>query len=219
MPLHLGTNPLTGDPVRLPEDALLRHVVILGSTGSGKTVLGKAILEEAVRAGIPCIAVDPQGDLASLALAPTRETSSRHPAPPEAVDDYWSHVAVAIHTPGSQRGTPLALNPLEVPPGFGSREEAVVYLDALAESLVGAMGYDSASDIGGRAKDVVYLTLNDAWTASSWPKDRASFARLLEREASPEVVKLLTKRERASLTRRAKSMTIGAKGLLYSAGP
>ncbi len=45
-----------------------RHAIVLGSTGSGKTVLCKCIVEEAVRNGVPVIAVDPQGDIASLAL-------------------------------------------------------------------------------------------------------------------------------------------------------
>lgn len=219
MSLHLGTDPETGEPVVLPEDALLRHAVILGSTGSGKTVLGKAILEEAVRAGVPVIAVDPQGDLASLALAPTQESAAAHPVPPDVLDGYWSRAAVAIHTPGSTRGTPLGLNPLKSPPSSGNAEDAVVYLDALAESLASAMGYDPASDVGGRAKDVVYLVLHEAWEAGRWPADVAALSRLLEREPGGDASKLLTKRERASLARRLKSMTVGAKGLLYTAGP
>ena len=219
MPLHLGTNPLTGDPVRLPEDALLRHVVILGATGSGKTVLGKAILEEAARAGVPCIAVDAQGDLASLALAPTQESASRHPAPPEAVDGYWSRASVAIFTPGSGRGTPLGLNPLRAPPPFATDEDAVVYLDALAESLAAGLGYDTRADLGGRAKDVVYLVLHDAWARGRWPGDVPALAALLEKGGPAQAETILTKRERAALVRRAKSMTVGAKGLLYTAGP
>lgn len=217
--MHLGTDPETGEPVVLPGEALQRHVVILGSTGSGKTVLGKAILEEAIRAGTPCIAVDPQGDLASMALAPTHKSVAAHPAPPEAVDGYWSRAAVAIYTPGSNRGTPLGLNPVKTPPGSGSAEDAVVYLDALAESLAAAMGYDPASDVGGRAKDVVYLALHEAWAKGAWPADVAALGRLLDREPAGDAAKLLTKRERAALARRAKSMTVGAKGLLYTAGP
>ena len=39
-----------------------------GSTGSGKTVLSKVVIEEAAVEGIPVIAFDPQGDIASLML-------------------------------------------------------------------------------------------------------------------------------------------------------
>ena len=44
MPLQIGIDAETEEPVLLAEDALLRHVVILGATGAGKTVLGKAFL-------------------------------------------------------------------------------------------------------------------------------------------------------------------------------
>ncbi len=116
MPLQLGIDPETEAEVVLPEEALLRHVVILGATGAGKTVLGKAFLEEAVRAGLPVIAVDPQGDLASLALRPRPDCEDGHPVPADVFDGYWSRAAVSILTSGSTRGIPAGLNPLKRPP-------------------------------------------------------------------------------------------------------
>ncbi len=50
-----------------PND-LLTHAVCVGMTGSGKTGLGIALLEEAAIDGIPAIIIDPKGDLANLAL-------------------------------------------------------------------------------------------------------------------------------------------------------
>jgi hypothetical protein len=47
---------------------LTTHAVITGMTGSGKTGLGIAILEEAALQGIPAIIVDPKGDLTNLLL-------------------------------------------------------------------------------------------------------------------------------------------------------
>src|SRR6058998_3879546 len=116
MPLQIGIDAQTEEAVVLADDALLRHVVILGATGAGKTVLGKAFLEEAVRAGVPVIAVDPQGDLASLALRPTSESAEAHPVPAEIADVYWSGAALAIPPPGSTRGTAVGLNPHMRPP-------------------------------------------------------------------------------------------------------
>lgn len=53
---------------RLPLGDLLTHIFICGVTGSGKTVLGKAIIEEAALNGIPSILIDLKGDLSSLGL-------------------------------------------------------------------------------------------------------------------------------------------------------
>lgn len=47
---------------------LLTHAVCVGMTGSGKTGLCLALLEEAAIDGIPSIVIDPKGDLANLLL-------------------------------------------------------------------------------------------------------------------------------------------------------
>ena len=47
---------------------LLTHAVCVGMTGSGKTGLGIAVLEEAALDGIPALIIDPKGDLGNLML-------------------------------------------------------------------------------------------------------------------------------------------------------
>ena len=47
---------------------LVTHAVCVGMTGSGKTGLGIAMIEEAALDGVPTIAIDPKGDLADLML-------------------------------------------------------------------------------------------------------------------------------------------------------
>jgi len=71
---HLGglVDPATGDrldePLCYPADHLTTHAAIVGMTGSGKTGLGVIFLEEALRAGIPALVLDPKGDMTNLAL-------------------------------------------------------------------------------------------------------------------------------------------------------
>lgn len=47
---------------------LTTHGVVVGMTGSGKTGLSIALLEEAAIDGIPCVIIDPKGDLTNLLL-------------------------------------------------------------------------------------------------------------------------------------------------------
>ena len=54
--------------VSVATDKLTTHGVIVGMTGSGKTGLGVIVIEEALRAGLPVIAIDPKGDLTNLCL-------------------------------------------------------------------------------------------------------------------------------------------------------
>jgi outer membrane murein-binding lipoprotein Lpp len=64
----LHTRSVTSTPVLLSTRTLTTHAVCLGMTGTGKTGLGITVLEEALLQGIPCIIIDPKGDIANLAL-------------------------------------------------------------------------------------------------------------------------------------------------------
>ncbi|MBM3126140.1 MAG: ATP-binding protein, partial [Chloroflexi bacterium] len=59
----LSSKPLEYDPADLTT-----HAVVTGMTGSGKTGLCIALLEEAALQGIPAIIIDPKGDLTNLLL-------------------------------------------------------------------------------------------------------------------------------------------------------
>lgn len=72
--LHLGASRrLDGsgasNPLAMPAHHLVTHGVVVGMTGSGKTGLVTVTVEEALRAGIPVLAIDVKGDLPNLLLA------------------------------------------------------------------------------------------------------------------------------------------------------
>ena len=66
---HLDPNGMPGELYRHKLSDLITHTFICGGSGSGKTVMGKAIIEEAALKGVPLIVVDLKGDLSSLTLA------------------------------------------------------------------------------------------------------------------------------------------------------
>ena len=125
---------------------MVTHTFICGASGSGKTVMGKALIEEAALHGVPAIVIDLKGDLSSLGLAFT-EFSAPMLAPWIQVDDshmlgraalaeantfrarllewglteadtrrFSKSVAVEIFTPRSDRGRRLALPLIPAPP-------------------------------------------------------------------------------------------------------
>jgi hypothetical protein len=66
---HLDPNGQPGELYRHRLSDLITHTFICGGSGSGKTVMGKAIIEESALRGVPTIIIDLKGDLSSLALS------------------------------------------------------------------------------------------------------------------------------------------------------
>ncbi|MEX2581034.1 MAG: ATP-binding protein [Verrucomicrobiales bacterium] len=64
----LGAKELEDELVLYDSKDLVTHGAVLGMTGSGKTGLCMAILEEAAMDDVPAIVIDPKGDIANLLL-------------------------------------------------------------------------------------------------------------------------------------------------------
>jgi len=67
-PFDPETKATAGEPLLYDSRDLTTHAVCVGMTGSGKTGLCLALLEEAGIDGVPAICIDPKGDLANLLL-------------------------------------------------------------------------------------------------------------------------------------------------------
>jgi hypothetical protein len=63
-----GQTRTAGQRLELDPSDLLTHGLIVGMTGSGKTGLAIALIEEVLRQGVPVLAIDPKGDLGNLLL-------------------------------------------------------------------------------------------------------------------------------------------------------
>ena len=61
-------NKLTDQPLQYDPADLTTHALVTGMTGSGKTGLCNALMEEAALQGVPAILIDPKGDLTNLLL-------------------------------------------------------------------------------------------------------------------------------------------------------
>jgi hypothetical protein len=120
-----------GEAVTLPVAALLRHVMALGSSGSGKTVFCKVLAEEAALRGIPVIAIDPQGDLASLALAPPAAAPGPAPGPDDTAPDAieGEHDDTVVDDWAGVRPTG-EISAVVAPPALHDRVDVVVFTPA-----------------------------------------------------------------------------------------
>jgi DNA helicase HerA-like ATPase len=99
--------------VSLPLDALPTHVAIVGAAGSGKTWTAKVVVEEAVRLGVPVLAVDPQGDLVQF-LRPAAERPGLSPEERTLRREFLDRVEPRVWTPGSSHGRRLSLDPIRL---------------------------------------------------------------------------------------------------------
>ena len=154
--IHLGRTILDSADVDLDPRLLTKHVVVLGASGSGKTCLSKVLVEDAVRFGIPVIAIDSQGDLASLGLA-----GVGNDVPADIAADYWTKVDLKVWTPGSELGLPLSLQP-ELDLGvYERREDRVRALHGMGAELAALTGWNDEHVAAGFSKIIDYADRND----------------------------------------------------------
>jgi len=217
----LGRNIADGHPVELPVKAFHRHFMALGASGSGKTVLCKCVMEEAVRNSIPIVIIDPQGDIASLALKADKEEIDSHGTPLELQSDFSEKARVAIFTPASSKGISISVNPLKFPSKGTPREESILALDMTATSLASFLGYDLDSDAGKGAKAYLFTILEYLWQKGKAVKDLDHMADVVLRppaKIADTLCNLVTRREPEEIARKLRFLTVGTPSLMFQMG-
>jgi hypothetical protein len=202
-------------------DLLRRHGGVFGSTGSGKTVLSKAIIEEAALEGIPVIAFDPQGDIASLMLPGDPEELEKKGVPPERLEEYMDKVIVRVFTPASSKGLPISINPLKLPDKTADQDDVIRLLDNSARTLVKVLAKVAGLTSSWEAKSfaAVYELIRAIWEDDE--KDigtLAELANMLEadkEEIGVDLEPYMKSSERGKLATAIRSLTVGSSQLLF----
>ncbi|MHA2502707.1 MAG: ATP-binding protein [Candidatus Kariarchaeaceae archaeon] len=220
--LHIGWNRKDKKAkIELPVNALKRHFAALGSSGSGKTVLVKAVMEECIRAGIPLIMVDLQGDLASLAMMGDKKTVESKGTPGAYHDEIAAKAKVAIFTPASSKGIPISMNPLKAPPTNMATEDFIQAVDSVAETVANILKYGTEKGKGADVKNYLYLLFEEIWKSEQEVKTFGELAEYIINDSSilnESSQAMLNEKDKAELAKNVKGMTIGADSLLFNLG-
>ena len=155
----LGERRDNGDIIQIDKMVLARHAAMLGSTGSGKTVMAKTVIEEAALSGIPSLILDPQGDLARLALGIDEDDLRQHGGEVDRMKKLMSKMEVRIWTPLRSKGLPLCIDPFRSPPADLDPEEAITAWDMVAAGFSNLAGFDVEKTQGKVVKPFLYEIL------------------------------------------------------------
>ncbi|MCF7860765.1 ATP-binding protein [Candidatus Woesearchaeota archaeon] len=204
----LGTE-LSGGKFSVQPELFKKHFISIGSSGSGKTVLAKAIIEEAAINNIPSIIIDTQGDLAGLFENEDIDSLTEHSIPSVRQEELRKNSLVDIYTPTSSKGIPISVNPLIAPPQKTEYEDAVGIFQNISTSLAGLLDYGD-DDKGRNAQTIIYKLLYENWKSGKSIKTIANLKReLAVNKDEKEIKTMLNKLE---------YLSVGENDLLFSLG-
>ena len=129
----IGTLLQRNHPLEIHPKVFIRHAALLGAAGSGKTVLGKVLIEEMLLQGYSAILIDPQGDLCSLIL-PDDEIGKK----------LIDQSTFKINTPNSTKGNKLSIDLFSSPAdeALQDQDTLMTYIDATASQILELLGYN-----------------------------------------------------------------------------
>ena len=188
--MYLGHRRDNDEAIDIDSNVLARHAAMLGSTGSGKTVMAKTVIEEATMAGIPSLIIDPQGDLARLILKGDSEILGQKGGDPARQNKLMEKQEVRIWTPLRSKGLPLCIDPFHAPPADLDPEEAITQWDMVAAGFANLADYDVEKAEGKTIKTYLYEILVQSTRLGLKVNDFDSLARVV-RDPHHEFTKFL----------------------------
>jgi hypothetical protein len=214
-PANIGNSMITAKQALINPLVLLKHAVILGASGSGKTVLGKVIIEEMLSLGYSALLIDPQGDLCSLALPETQSGK-----------ELVSKNKIKIYTPNSDKGIKMTVDLLAVPPRevMTNSESFSVFLDATSTQLLEIMGYNLRRLPP--EKSILETILKEDWLAGRQHTLKTLSERLIEttsvysiHDGAPvQVESILSLKKLKALGQNLMKIAIGVDGGFFTGG-
>lgn len=218
--LHIGTK--DAKAFTLPSSTLKKHAIALGSSGSGKTVFTKTIIEECALHAIPSLIFDVQGDLCSLALFGDKKDRESHNLNEEIFSTLKENSDVTIYTPVSSKGVSICINPLSLPEAQLPEEEAITIIHDTATALTKLLGHTLRTSKGKYAQAVVYSVLYYSYANNLELNDFESLIALLRNppdELQSDISEFLEEKSNLEfLIKQLKYLTIGQKKLLFQFG-
>jgi CRISPR/Cas system-associated exonuclease Cas4 (RecB family) len=209
-------------PIGLPLSALPTHVAVVGAAGSGKTWMATVVAEEAIRLGVPVLAIDPQGDLVQF-LRRSSRIEGLSPDDEGLRLEFLGRVEPRVWTPGTSHGRRLSLEPIRLP---GRDEWARIDEEGREGLLVGASAHlvglaAMGGEIDSQQTFVLQVLRALMGRATDAGVDLVAITAAIDDPEgfgldSPE--RFIRKAERERLVRKLNGLRYGPSATLYSGG-
>ena len=228
--MQIGTVRNSEETIELPASILNKHVAMLGSTGSGKTVAAKILIEEATLNGIPSVIVDPQGDLARLAIIGDRATVTEKGGDADRSRAWEEKAEVRIWTPTKESGLPICLDPFQPPLGELKRADLQAAWDMMASGFTILARHDIEKSNGAQVKAFLNELLMESARLGQLPGNFVELSKLVATPSSliehggeedwiSEIENGFVKAPvREELSRRFNALDSGVSQLMFSLG-
>ena len=189
------------------------------------------MIEECVLSGIPSIIIDPQGDLARLAICGNFEEIEEKNGDVERAKKLDQSIEVRIWTPTREKGLPLSLNPFN-PPGEIDPQDLVNAWDMMAAGIAGIAGFPLNKAGGSQVQAVIYGLMTEAARQNIQISGFTELANLFDdpsilyengeldkNQFNRSTLDLLTRNKREELSRRLRTLDVGSSNLIFKLGP